>query len=151
MIASIALQVGLPPEDVRVIGRFPPRLSLHCLSVTPVVAAISQARFRALRAAPDEVAAVFSMPLRHFLEAHPRHTAHAQPWGDHTYTIHHFAWRGYDVWGLTAGILINVAEAALGRRAAFDVFGGGNDYADLYSTDGVEVCLRRRSQRLRAS
>lgn len=143
------VQIGLPPREATIIAQFPAVLSLHCLSVTPVVATIDEARFNALCPEPAEVADVFSMPLRHFLEDHPRHTAYQQRFGDHSYRIHHFAWQKFDVWGLTAGILINVAEAAFARRAAFDVTGDDVDYGELYSHDGLSVCLKRRSARLR--
>lgn len=54
------------------------------------------------------------------------------------YRIHHFEHEGYDIWGLTGGMLINVAEIAFGRSAEFDVTGKATDYAQLYF-DGSQV------------
>lgn len=39
----------------------------------------------------------------------------------HVYRIHSFDYAGHIVWGLTAAIMIQVAELALGRAAAFEV------------------------------
>ena len=147
--AAARVQMALPPSAATVLATFPPLLSLHCLSVTPVVASISAACAARLVPAPAEVAAVFTVPLRHFLERHERHTWHEASYGAFTCRIHHFAHGRWDVWGLTAAILIQVAQAALGRAAEFDVHGPHIDYAHLYSADGREVCLRaRRSARL---
>ena len=57
------------------------------------------------------------------------------------YRIHHFKHKEYDIWGLTGGMLINVAEIAFGRSAEFDVHGKAIDYSQLYF-DGNKVCVR---------
>lgn len=105
------MQMGLQPGSVTIIGSFPPVLSLHRLSVTPVVATISRATYDALRPSPDEVAAIFSVPLATFLEDHPRHTYWDAEMGRHQYRVHSFVHGPHRVWGLTAGILIRIAEA----------------------------------------
>jgi hypothetical protein len=60
--------------------------------------------------------------------------------GKFRYRIHHFQHEQYDIWGLTGGMLINVAEIAFGRRADFDVHGKAIDYSQLYF-DGNQVCI----------
>ena len=65
----------------------------------------------------------------------------------HICRIHYFQHERWTVWGLTAGILIRIAEAAFGEKAAFDVTGPYIDYAQLYSADGQTIALRRRSPR----
>jgi hypothetical protein len=144
MMQVLVMQMALHPRDVTVLATLPPMLSLHCLSVTPVVASISSSEVDSLRPCPSEVAAIFSIPLHFFLERHTRHSFHEAMYGAFTCRIHHFAHERWEVWGLTASILIQVAEAAFGRKAEFDVFGPHTNYAQLYSEDGHEVCLRAR-------
>lgn len=55
--------------------------------------------------------------------------------------IHHFRHDLYDIWGLTAGMLIRAAEIAYGRPADFDVHGSATDYSTLYY-DGNQICSR---------
>jgi peroxisomal coenzyme A diphosphatase NUDT7 len=141
------VQMALNPAHATVVARFPPILSLHRLSVTPVVATLSEATYATLVPSPAEVRAIFSLPLRHFLEAHPRHKFEDREVGGYKYRIHHFAHERWVVWGLTAGILIRVAEAAFGAKAEFDVTGPYIDYSQLYSADGHTIALKRRSPR----
>lgn len=61
--------------------------------------------------------------------------------GSFRYRIHHFSHELYDIWGLTAGMLIKVAEIAYGREADFDIHGSATDYSTLYF-DGNQVCSR---------
>lgn len=142
----MVVQLMLAPGDVEVIAQLPPLLSKHCLSVTPIVGIISEPVYRGLVPAPDEVDSVFSMPLYSFLEEHERHTYADAEMGGHMYRIHHFQQDVYDVWGLTAGILIYTAEIAFDEKAAFDVLGNGMDYTKL-EFDGRTVRLRRESRR----
>jgi hypothetical protein len=143
-VKCLVVQMALHPKDVTVLATLPPMLSLHCLSVTPIVGSISSSAVDTLRPSPSEVAAIFSMPLHYFLERHPRHSFHEAMYGAFTCRIHHFAHERFEVWGLTAAILIQVAEAAFGRKAEFDVLGPHANYAQLYSEDGREVCLSAR-------
>ena len=61
-------------------------------------------------------------------------------------SLHFFQWqhrgRTFNVWGLTAGILISIAQQLFGRPADFDVKAPGQpDYTALWS-DGGEVLVR---------
>jgi len=124
--------MGLDPALVQVVAQLPPLLSKHYLSVTPVVGVLQAAPCEALRPNPAEVDAIFDMPLRFFSEADARHSSEDVRMGTHQYRIHFFRYEAFEVWGLTAGILIAAAEAALGREADFDVLGGGVDYWQLW-------------------
>jgi peroxisomal coenzyme A diphosphatase NUDT7 len=129
-----SLQVNISPDCVTVAAVLPAVLSLHLISVTPVVGIVPAAIARAAAPRAGEVAAAFSVPLRHFLEDHPRHSAErVQFRGVPAATlIHYFATScGRSVWGLTASIAVAVAEVALGRPAAFDDAGGYWDQAHL--------------------
>jgi hypothetical protein len=132
--------MGLDPAVVDVVATMPPVLSKHCLSVTTVVGMLSARVSDVLRANPDEVDRIFDMPLHFFLEHNDRHSFRDAVMGPFTYRIHYFEYDGFEVWGLTASILIRVAEAAFGRPAAFDVIGDGVDYSRL-RYDGTAVML----------
>jgi hypothetical protein len=41
------------------------------------------------------------------------------------YRVHSFEYQGFIIWGLTASILINVAQLALGRSADFAIYAKG--------------------------
>lgn len=101
--------------------RLPSCLSKHRLSVAPVVARID-ADFKPIPN-PDEVEAVFAMPLRLFVFPEDgMHYSRDVAWGDDggsedegrglfTYRLHFFKYGGFTVWGLTALILIQVRTA----------------------------------------
>ncbi|KAF8070866.1 NUDT15 [Scenedesmus sp. PABB004] len=117
-------ELGLDPASVQVVCRLPPALSKHHYSVTPVVATVPAA-FEP-RPNPDEVGAVFSMPLRAFLDARSHLSWDVRSGsGRRAYRVHSFEHQGFVVWGLTAQILIHVAELALGRPPDFEAEPGG--------------------------
>ncbi len=99
-------EVAIPPEAVEVIGVLPPVDSVTGFQVTPVVGIIPPDLH--YHASEDEVAAVFEMPLAealrlgryHPLDIHRRGNAHRVwlSWYQH-----------YFVWGMTAGIIRELA------------------------------------------
>lgn len=115
-------ELGLDPVHVQVVGCLPAFLSKHLLSVTPVLGVIpSGLRFRPNAA---EVESVFSAPLRMFLEAGPGYRSRDVEWAPGVpYRLHYFDYefegRSFLIWGLTAGMLIVVAELAYGRPPEF--------------------------------
>ncbi|KDD77070.1 hypothetical protein H632_c27p3 [Helicosporidium sp. ATCC 50920] len=146
-------ELGISPASVRVLGCLPPLLSKHRLSVRPVLAAIPPDL--PFVPNPAEVESVFAAPLSMFVEppvgCH-RHKDHAWEEG-FPFRVHFFkhAHRGseYVIWGLTAGILIEAAQIAFARDAAFPVsvphappyaslvFRGGRLAFDAGREDGV--------------
>jgi hypothetical protein len=63
-------------------------------------------------------------------------------WQDYCYRLHFFEHQGYNVWGLTAAIMITAARLALGRAPAFEEHGPRClPYTKLYY-DGSRLCLR---------
>jgi 8-oxo-dGTP pyrophosphatase MutT (NUDIX family) len=113
-------ELAIPPGQVEVVAKLPPFLSKHKLSVTPVIGI--------LHALPQfipneaEVDAVFDMPLAAFLEDSPAHSHMDTQWGSLPYRIHYFQYETFNVWGLTAAILIQVAELGFGRPPAFSEY-----------------------------
>lgn len=99
-------EVAIPPDAVEVIGTLPPVDSVTGFQVTPVVGVIPPDL--PYRACEDEVAAVFEMPLvealrlgrYHPLDIHRRGSSHRVwlSWYQH-----------YFVWGMTAGIIRELA------------------------------------------
>lgn len=138
-------ELGLEGGRCQVVCSLPPFLSKHYLSVTPVVAKVPvdfQPRIN-----PDEVDAAFHMPLGAFLEA--RHHIHWDVTGTRgssiRYRIHSFDYKQggehYVIWGLTASMLIRVAELAFGRAPAFEVNGPNCTCPSRLTFDGERVSV----------
>lgn len=88
---------------------------------------------QALTPNPSEVNAVFDMPLAAFLEDVPSHTYKDAEWQGIKYRLHYFEYNDFLVWGLTAAILIQVAQNAFGRPTAFlELTPGSRPYHQLF-------------------
>jgi hypothetical protein len=117
-------EIGLDPKDVTIVGKLPPCLSKHLLSVTPVIATIP--RDLTFTPDPSEVEDVLSISLSRFLKAGPGYKHKDVEWEPGiSYRLHFFEHTynstKYIVWGLTAGISIFLAETGCGRAAEFEV------------------------------
>ncbi|KAK4051402.1 8-oxo-dGTP diphosphatase [Microbotryomycetes sp. JL201] len=137
-------EIGLPPNPnvVRYLTTLPPFLARSLLLVTPVVVFILDSSLKP-NLNPAEVDDVFSFPLRGFLQQRgteqvlghssvpqevlqgtkPYHEHIDYPWFDgvpHRY--HHFEARPKPITGLTAEILIHVAQIAYDEKAEFQVY-----------------------------
>ena len=144
-------EIGLDSRNVHVIGCLQPFLSKHMLSVgavlfcailrihnrntplrdrpflqvTPVVAVLEHPQQFYPREL--EVDCIFKIPLALVLDDHSRHTWKDLSWelpGTRSlawHRIHFFNIHEHNIWGLTAGILIEVAEQGYGRPAGFQV------------------------------
>ncbi|SCZ90274.1 BZ3500_MvSof-1268-A1-R1_Chr9g10773 [Microbotryum saponariae] len=133
-------EVGLPynAEKIRYLTTLPPYLARNLLLVTPVVVFVIDYSLKPELNA-DEVDTVFSFPLSGFLSDtgsdpsltnavpkdvitgdKPYHTYADYEWFDRVPSrFHSFETNHKPVTGLTAGILIQVAEIAYGRKPAF--------------------------------
>ncbi len=100
-------EVGLARSEVEVIGQLTARESLHGLQVTPVVGLLPPAP--QLLANPDEIAAIFTVPLRFFADSRfevlPRVDYQGRQWQIPCY---HYA--GYRIWGLTAMMVVELVN-----------------------------------------
>ena len=100
-------EIGLARHDVEIIGRLTARESLHGLQVTPVVGLLPAEP--QLLANPDEIAAIFRVPLRFFAESPfeilPRVDYQGRQWQIPCY---HYA--GYRIWGLTAMMVVELVN-----------------------------------------
>lgn len=124
-------EVGLSPGDANVLASLPPFLSKGHVSVRPVVAAIPD-EFEPVPN-PEEVDRCFRVPLESFL------TKEGYSFRDWEFTrgkrirVHRFERGGHDVWGLTAVMLVRVAEIVYGRQAEFAMSPPGPGGTDIQS------------------
>ena len=101
-------EIGIDPDCVIVLGRLDEFTAGYGLVVTPVVGVIPERC--EFRLDPGETTAVASVPVRSFLEqANFLQDAHLSPSGHPSY---HFYVNGWDVWGVTARIIVQFLELA---------------------------------------
>ena len=106
-LREAAEEIGLKAGQVEVIGRLPEYLTRTGYRVTPVVGLLTPP----LELAPDprEVQEVFEVPLAFLLDPrnHQRRTREFQGRSVSFYAI---AYGKRDIWGVTAGILVNFSR-----------------------------------------
>lgn len=95
-------EVGLPPAQVRILGRLPRYPTTSGYLVTPVVGHVE--RPVQLVASPDEVADIFTLPLAVMMDR--------SRWRQKTFESNGMSlpywelhWAGQRIWGATAGML----------------------------------------------
>jgi 8-oxo-dGTP pyrophosphatase MutT (NUDIX family) len=101
-------EIGLRPADVRVLGSMPPLLTITNFWVTPVVGLMPWPY--AFQLNPDEVAAVFGIPLDWLADPSHRET---REWDDPQTGARRAAvffqpYQGEIVWGVTAQITVDL-------------------------------------------
>ena len=99
-------EVAIPPETVEVIGVLPPVDSVTGFQVTPVVGIIPPDL--QYHASVDEVSAVFEMPLEEALRLGRYHPRDIHRRG-HDHRVWLSWYQHYFVWGMTAGIIRELA------------------------------------------
>lgn len=105
-------EIGLASENVEILGRLDPYITVTNFEVTPIVGVIAPPL--RVKADPVEVAEIFEVPLSFFLDPanHQRHSRiangvprayYAMPYGDRY------------IWGATAGMLLNLYDVLTAR------------------------------------
>jgi 8-oxo-dGTP pyrophosphatase MutT (NUDIX family) len=100
-------EIGLDRRDVEPLGYLDPYLSSSNFFVVPAVALVSPGL--TLHPNPDEVAAVFEVPLA-FLMDEVNHELHCREWNGRIRQYYAMPYGAHYIWGVTAGILRNMYE-----------------------------------------
>ena len=111
-------EIGLPPKNVEIIGRLDQILSLHNYLVTPFVGLIPE-NFVPLPNV-DEIETVFKVPLTFFMNG-DNHWTEEFKTPIATVLAHHFDYHEFDIWGLTAKLILRLLEIGLGHIPDFQV------------------------------
>jgi 8-oxo-dGTP pyrophosphatase MutT (NUDIX family) len=98
-------EIGLPEDRVEILARLPDYHTRTGYRVTPVIGLLTPP----LELAPDprEVAEVFEVPLKFFLDARNRQRRTREFQGQ-TVGFYVFEHEGHVIWGATAGMLVNL-------------------------------------------
>ena len=132
-------EVGLDPNDVTVVAHLPPMFVRTSNSVFPVVGFIPN-DFRPTPN-PHEVALVFSLPLRSFLDSKvtfSSYKVHGKTFRT-PFLIHVIAHSPLLIWGVTCSLCIAVARAVLGPFKRYRLL--------LGNRSGEEEVSERREER----
>ncbi len=100
-------EIGLPPENVQVIGTLPTHETVTSFNMTPVVGLIRDV-FDPIPE-PGEVDEVFSVPLTHVLETQ-RFSVQSRRWRGQRRYYYTVPFGPYYIWGATARILRAFAD-----------------------------------------
>ncbi|UFS71811.1 CoA pyrophosphatase [Geomonas sp. RF6] len=117
-------ELGIPPEDVAVLGILDDFLSIHGYLVTPVVGVIPADL--SLTVSEREIERVIEVPLGHLLGEGAMRTEHWPPWKEGVKPMYFFTWRGDEIWGLTARILKQFLDVVVKLPDGVGVFGAGS-------------------------
>ena len=99
-------EVGVPPEQIEVLGHLPEHESVSAFSMVPVVGLVHGPV--ALCAEPGEVAEIFTVPFAHIADP-ANFTIQARRWQGVTRRYYAAPYGPYYIWGATARILSGLA------------------------------------------
>ena len=100
-------EVGLPRQQVEMIGRLDTYVTRTGFEVTPCVGFVTPPGL--YKPDPFEVAEVFEVPLRFFLDPQSRKLESRIYQGTQRF-FYAYPWGDYYIWGATAGMLNNLVE-----------------------------------------
>ncbi|WP_237065994.1 NUDIX hydrolase [Microbulbifer guangxiensis] len=110
-------EIGLPPEEVRILGPLWPRSTRWNVRVTPWLGVVSADV--ELYPNPGELDAIFRVPLSFFLED-PRIRTDRITIDEHAIYLPAYQFQDYEIWGFTAGILteflVKILDADITHR-----------------------------------
>lgn len=109
-LRETAEEIGLERERVEVLGRLPDHVVITGYQVTPVVGLVRPG-FE-LRLDATEVADTFEAPLHHLFDVRT-HTRVLRRFGQLELEAFDLPWRGHNIWGATAGMLLTLREILL--------------------------------------
>ena len=100
-------EVGLPRDRVEVIGRLDTYVTGTGFEITPIVGIVAPPV--PILIDPFEVAEAFEVPLAFILDRR-NHQRIERDMGAHSRSYYVLPYDGRNIWGATAGILVNLAE-----------------------------------------
>ncbi len=100
-------ELGINPAQVRIIGALDDYKTSSGFHITPVLAVVPADI--TITPDPREVDSWFEPPLAFLLEPANR-TLHQALWQGHMREYYEIMWQGHRVWGVTAGIIANLAH-----------------------------------------
>lgn len=100
-------EIGLPPSLVEVIGTADRYRTITGYEVTPVIGLIPDNV--SLKPQPDEVAAIFEVPLHHLLRAEHQ-IVRTVEWRGQDRTYYEIEWADRRIWGATAAMIVNLSR-----------------------------------------
>jgi 8-oxo-dGTP pyrophosphatase MutT (NUDIX family) len=111
-------EISLLPSAVEVLGQLDPMVTRFGVKVTPVVGIISPDI--SLVPNPDEIDSIFRVPLSFFLRDERMRTDRGTVNG-HAVAVPCWNWQGYEIWGVTAIIIVNFMNRVLGQHISTGV------------------------------
>ncbi len=106
-------EICLPPREVEIIAAIDDYATGTGFRVTPVVGIVPPDL--PLTPAEAEVESVFEVPLAHLLDA-ANHVKQSGEWKGRQRTFYVIPWQPDDIWGATAGMIVNLADILSGRE-----------------------------------
>lgn len=103
-------EIGLARHFVEPLGRLPDHLIISGYQVTPVVGLVLPGF--SLELDRTEVVDTFEAPLRHLFDI-STHTRVLRRFGQEELESFDLPWRGHNIWGATAGMLLTLREVLL--------------------------------------
>ncbi|MBL4868289.1 MAG: CoA pyrophosphatase [Pseudomonadales bacterium] len=100
-------EVGIPKNQINVIGRLSSRKSRYGLNVTPYVGILP--KDLKLKTNPDELSCAFTVPLRFFAETTPS-VIKTVPLNGVNYKVPSYQYNEFTIWGLTAVVLVELVN-----------------------------------------
>lgn len=100
-------ELGIDPAGVRVIGASDPYHSGSGYDITPVIGLVSPDL--RIQPNPSEVAQWFEAPLDFVLDP-ANHAMFWRDWNGTTYPVWEIVWNEHRIWGVTAGIVVNLSR-----------------------------------------
>ncbi|TPX30859.1 hypothetical protein SmJEL517_g05637 [Synchytrium microbalum] len=104
-------EVGLSRDEVSILNSIHPTVSRNILIVSPVIGLIPSDFIGRASPNPSEVDRVFSISLKSIFQNHD-HTHVDMNWLNEPWRMHSFQRSNERVWGLTANVILRVAEIA---------------------------------------
>ena len=109
--------LGVPPDQVELLGALSEVVSLHGIRVSPFVGLIDDAY--PLVPNPDELDSIFKVPVQFFREAEPvRRDKMTYKGMALSVPSYHFQCQGetYEIWGLSAIVVVELMNLAFGTE-----------------------------------